>query len=48
MFKLVVGLIVILFNPLSPIAIARLLNIDNGVVKKRLNHLHSILEVLNS
>jgi hypothetical protein len=48
MFRLVVGSIVILFNPLSPIAIARLLNIDNEVVKKRLNHLRSILEVPDS
>jgi hypothetical protein len=43
-FRLVVGSIVILFNPLSPFAIARLLNMDVEVVKKRLNHLRSVLE----
>ena len=43
----VVGAIVILFDPLSPIAIARLLNIDDKIIKKRLNHLCSVLEAPN-
>jgi len=44
----VVGTIVILFDPLSPMAIARLLNMDGVVVKKRLNHLRSVLEAPDS
>jgi hypothetical protein len=44
----VLGTIVTLFDLLSLMAIARLLNMDDGVVKKRLNHLRSILDVPNS
>jgi hypothetical protein len=44
-FRQVVGAIVILFNPLSTIAIARLLDMQITTVKKRLDHLHSVLEV---
>jgi len=47
-FRQVVGSIVILFDPLSPIAIARLLNMDSKVVKIRLNHLRSVLEAPDS
>ena len=33
-FRQVVGAIVILFNPLSAIAVARLLHMDNVIVRK--------------
>ena len=48
-FRQVVGAIVILFNPLSTVGIAKLLNIDDGeTVQLRLRHLHSVLEVPDS
>ena len=46
-FRHVVGAIVILFDPLSYIAISRLLNMDDRLIKLRLNHLRSVLEVLD-
>jgi hypothetical protein len=36
-FRKVVGAIVILFDPLSPIAIARLLDVDGRIIQKRLH-----------
>jgi hypothetical protein len=44
-FRQVVGAIVVLFDPLSLIAIARLLDMDNETIKKRFYRLRSILEV---
>jgi NACHT domain len=44
-FRQVIGAIVILFNPLPAISIARLLDIDNKRIQMRLRHLHSVLEV---
>ncbi len=44
-FRQVVGAIVILFNPLSTVGIAKLLNIGEEMVQLRLCHLHSVLEV---
>ncbi|KAI9858001.1 MAG: hypothetical protein M1813_007971 [Trichoglossum hirsutum] len=44
----VVGTVAILFNPLSAIAIARLLDVDDGKVQMRLRHLHSVLEIPDS
>ncbi|KAH0558822.1 hypothetical protein GP486_004538 [Trichoglossum hirsutum] len=41
----VAGAVVVLFNPLSAIAIVRLLDMDKRRVQMRLNHLHSVLEV---
>jgi hypothetical protein len=41
----VLSAIVILFDPLSPIALAKFLDIDDGIVRKRLNSLRSILDV---
>ena len=47
-FRQVVGAIVILFNPLSAVSIARLLDVDGKIIQMRLRHLHSVLEVPNS
>lgn len=44
----VVGAIVILFDPLSAIAIIKLLDKEKWIIKKRLNHLRSVLEVPDS
>src|SRR5438045_470148 len=44
----VVDTIAVLFNPLSDMVIARLLNVDSRIIQMRLRHLHSILEVLGS
>jgi hypothetical protein len=44
-FRQVVGAIVIFFNPLSAITIARLLDVDGRTIQMRLRHLHSVLEV---
>jgi hypothetical protein len=46
-FRQVVGTIVILFDPLSLTAISRLLNMDDEIIKKRLERLRSVLEVPN-
>jgi hypothetical protein len=47
-FRQVVGVIVILFNPLSVVSISRLLHVNDRKVRLRLRHLHSVLEVPNS
>jgi NACHT domain len=47
-FRQVIGAIVILFNPLSAISIARLLDVKDEIVQMRLRHLHSVLEVPDS
>lgn len=44
-FRTVVGTIVLLASPLSPIALARLLGISGKTVKCRLDPLHSVLSV---
>ncbi|RVD88963.1 uncharacterized protein DFL_003126 [Arthrobotrys flagrans] len=44
-FRQVVGSIVILSEPLSAAALGRLLNIDQEIVRLRLRHLHSVLNV---
>ena len=44
-FRQVIGAIVILFNPLSAISIARLLDVSGKVIQMRLRHLHSVLKV---
>jgi NACHT domain len=41
----VLGAVVILFDPLSPIALAKFLDIDDGIVRKRLDSLRAILDV---
>jgi hypothetical protein len=48
LFKQVVGTIVVLFNPLSAISIARLLGVDSKRIQMRLRHLHSVLEAPDS
>jgi hypothetical protein len=45
LFRQVVGTIVVLFNPLSAISIARLFDVDCKRIQMRLRHLHSVLEV---
>src|SRR5436305_5481588 len=47
-FRLVVGAIVILLNPLSAVSITKLLNEDGMIIQMRLRHLHSVLEVPDS
>src|SRR5271155_265426 len=47
-FRRVIGAIVILFDPLSAISIARLLDVDGKIIQMRLRHLHSVLEVPDS
>ncbi|KAK6343586.1 hypothetical protein TWF730_011177 [Orbilia blumenaviensis] len=44
-FRQVVGSIVVLSEPLSAAALERLLDIDQGRVRLRLRHLHSVLNV---
>lgn len=44
-FRIIVGSIIVLTNPLSASALARLLNIAEDVLNNRLEHLHSVLSV---
>jgi hypothetical protein len=48
LFRQVVGTIILLFNPLSAISIARLCDVDGKRIQMRLRHLHSVLEVPDS
>ena len=44
-FRLVIGAIVVLFEPLSPTALAGLLAARKEIINRRLRHLHSVLDV---
>lgn len=47
-FRQIIGAIVVLFNPLSAICIARLLYVDVKTIQIWLRHLHSVLNVPDS
>lgn len=47
-FRIIVGSIILLLNPLSPAALSELLNMELRTIRNRLDHLHSVLIVQQS